>query len=75
MKLIGIEKLVLTNAAGGVNQMLVPGDLMLIKDHINFLGTNPLIGPNDERFGPRFPDMTNAYCPELREVIKEIMKS
>jgi purine-nucleoside phosphorylase len=47
---------------------------MIIKDHINFQGVNPLIGPNDERFGPRFPDMTHVYCPKLREIVKEQMK-
>jgi purine-nucleoside phosphorylase len=46
------------------------GDFMIIRDHVNFLGSNPLIGPNDDRLGPRFPDMTNCYDPELREKIK-----
>lgn len=63
MKLLGVKTLILTNAAGGINRMLCPGDLMIIRDHINFMGVNPLIGINDERFGPRFPDMTNVYCP------------
>ena len=57
-KLLGIETVVLTNAAGGINRSFEPGTLMLITDTINMMGTNPLIGPNDERFGPRFPDMT-----------------
>ena len=51
---------------------LLPGDLMLITDHINFMGTNPLIGANDERFGPRFPDMSEAYSKELRKLAKQV---
>ena len=59
-KVLGIKTLLVTNAAGGVNRMLSPGDLMIIKDHINHMGTNPLIGMHDERFGgERFPDMSN----------------
>ena len=74
MKLLGVETLVVTNAAGSVNESFVPGDLMLITDHINFMGTNPLIGANDERFGSRFPDMSEAYNKELRMVAKQIAK-
>ena len=58
LRLLGVEQVVLTNAAGGINRSFAPGTLMLITDYINMMGTNPLIGPNDERFGPRFPDMT-----------------
>ncbi|MBA9027269.1 MULTISPECIES: purine-nucleoside phosphorylase [Bacillaceae] len=72
MKLLGVEKMIVTNAAGSVNESFVPGDLMLITDHINYTGTNPLIGPNDERFGPRFPDMSEAYSKQLRAKAKEI---
>jgi purine-nucleoside phosphorylase len=72
MKLLGIEKLIVTNAAGGVNEEFEPGDLMIITDHINYTGTNPLIGANDERFGPRFPDMSEAYNKELNAKAKEI---
>lgn len=71
MKELGVEKLIVTNAAGGVNESFSPGDLMLITDHINNMGMNPLIGPNDLKLGVRFPDMTNAYCPALRKIAKE----
>lgn len=66
--LLGIRTLVLTNAAGGINLNFKPGTLMVIDDHINLMGTNPLVGANEERFGPRFPDMTEAYSKRLREI-------
>lgn len=72
MKLLGVEKLIVTNAAGGVNTSYAPGDLMLIKDHINNMGENPLIGPNDPAFGVRFPEMSTAYCEQLREKAKQV---
>ncbi len=65
MKLLGVKTLVVTNACGGLNTSFTPGDLMIITDHINIWGENPLIGSNDERFGPRFPDMTEVYSKEL----------
>lgn len=68
LKLLGVEQVVLTNAAGGVNRSFEPGTLMLITDYINMMGTNPLIGANDERFGPRFPDMTETFDPALRSL-------
>lgn len=71
MKVLGIEYLFVSNAAGGVNFGFKVGDLMIIKDHINLL-PNPLIGPNLEEFGPRFPDMTRPYSPELIATAKEI---
>lgn len=64
MKELGVETVVVTNAAGGVNTSFEPGDLMLISDHINFMGTNPLIGPNDSEMGVRFPDMSTSYTVE-----------
>lgn len=67
MKLLGVRDLVVTNACGGINRDFQPGDLMLITDFINMLGTNPLMGPNDERFGVRFPDMSEAYSLDLLE--------
>ena len=67
---IGIKTLVLTNAAGGVNLTYQPGTLMLMSDHINFSGANPLIGPNLEKFGPRFPDVSDLYTAAIREKIK-----
>ena len=65
MKQFGVRTLVVSNSAGGINRDFTPGDLMLITDHINLFATNPLIGLNDERLGPRFPDMTEAYSPRL----------
>jgi len=61
MRKLGVEILILSNAAGGLNPSFAPGDLMVISDHINFMGQNPLVGPNLEAFGPRFPDMTAVY--------------
>ena len=66
----GIEILLLTNAAGSLRRSVGPGRLMLISDHINLLGMNPLSGPNDERYGPRFPDMKDAYDPDLRRGLR-----
>lgn len=68
---IGVKTLVLTNAAGGVNTDFRPGDLMLISDHINYSFSNPLIGPNLDRFGPRFPDASDIYTARLREAVAE----
>lgn len=74
MKLLGVEKLLLTNAAGGLNENYKKGSLMIITDHINFMGDNPLIGKNYEEFGPRFNDMTYAYNLEMRNSIKDAAK-
>ena len=63
---LGVKVLILTNAAGGINVSFKPGTLMVIDDHINLLGANPLVGPNEDRFGPRFPDMTEVYSTRLR---------
>jgi len=68
---IGIHAVILTNAAGGINLNYQQGALVLIRDHINLQGTNPLIGPNDDHFGVRFPDMTHAYAKEYRAIAKE----
>ena len=68
MKALGVDTLILTNAAGAVNEKFKPADLMIITDHINNMGTNPLIGPNDSTFGERFPDMTEVYKKSLIEL-------
>lgn len=68
---IGVRTLILTNAAGGINLAFEPGTLMLIDDHLNLMGSNPLIGANDDRFGPRFPDMTEVYSSRLRRIATE----
>ncbi len=68
LKSIGVSKLIISNAAGGLNPLFKPGDIMLIVDHINLTGRNPLIGPNLEYWGPRFPDMTEPYSNRLRSI-------
>jgi purine-nucleoside phosphorylase len=70
-KLLGVQTLVLTNAAGGIDVQLNQEALMVISDHLNLMGVNPLRGPNDERFGPRFPDMSEVYSRELQELVVE----
>jgi purine-nucleoside phosphorylase len=67
MASLGVKTLVLTNAAGGLNPLFRPGELMLIRDHINFMGDNPLVGTNLDAWGPRFPDLSRVYDQELRE--------
>lgn len=69
---LGITHLTVTNAAGGINLGFQPGDLMAMTDHLNLAGYNPLIGPNDERLGPRFPDMSHAYDPQYLGVLKTV---
>jgi purine-nucleoside phosphorylase len=66
--LLGVKTLILTNAAGGVNTSFAQGALMVIDDHLNLMGQNPLAGENEDRFGPRFPDMTDVYSPRLRAI-------
>ena len=72
---LGAKVIIVTNAAGGLNPTWMPGTLMLIRDHIDMLRDHALRGPNDERLGPRFPDMTHAYAPELRALVKEVATS
>lgn len=75
MKELGVQSLLVTNAAGGVNASYKPGDLMVIADHLNFTGRNPLIGPNDPELGVRFLDMSEAYSRRLRGVLKTVAES
>src|SRR5688572_3232611 len=72
LRALGAETLVVSNACGGMHPLWAPGELMLIADHINLLGDNPLIGPNDDSLGPRFPDMSMPYDPQLRALAREI---
>jgi purine-nucleoside phosphorylase len=73
--LMGIDKLILTNAAGSLNSDMLPGTLMLLTDHLNLMGVNPLRGPNDERFGQRFPDMSTVYDREFQTIATEEAKA
>jgi purine-nucleoside phosphorylase len=72
---VGVRTLVLTNAAGGINPRFTRGALMVIDDHINFTGANPLVGPNEERFGRRFPDMSEVYSKRLRALADEAARA
>lgn len=75
MQLLGVKTLVVTNAAGGINTNFAPGTIMLINDHLNLMGTNPLIGKNKADFGSRFPDMTYAYSKKLISLAKDVANS
>jgi purine-nucleoside phosphorylase len=75
MARLGVKQIILTNAAGGINTTFAQGALMVIDDHINMLGTNPLIGPNDDRFGPRFPDMSEVYSARLRRIADQAARA
>jgi purine-nucleoside phosphorylase len=71
---LGVTVLILTNAAGGINPALTPGTLMVMDDHINFLGSNPLVGPNEDAFGARFPDMSEVYSKRLRGIADDVAR-
>ncbi|WP_313893115.1 purine-nucleoside phosphorylase [Psychrobacillus sp.] len=72
MKALGIENLIITNACGAVNTSFIPGDLMIITDHLNLVGTNPLMGPNNDELGTRFPDLSQVYNKELRTIAETV---
>ena len=74
MRALGAGTLVVSNACGGMHPLWSPGELVLIADHINLLGDNPLVGPNDETQGPRFPDLSRAYDPGLRAIAREVAR-
>ncbi len=73
-KMLGVQKLIVTNAAGSLTKNIPAGSIMMITDHINLSGSNPLIGPNDDNFGPRFPDISNAYSKNLQEISRKTAK-
>ena len=75
MKKLGVKTLIITNAAGAINKSYRPGDLMVITDHINLMGSNPLIGPNDEEFGTRFPDMSEIYDKQLIKIVDGVARA
>lgn len=75
LKVLGIQQLIVTNAAGSLNIDFAPGSIMMISDHINFSGQNPLVGFDDEKYGPRFPSMANAYPNDLRSKMRQIASS
>jgi purine-nucleoside phosphorylase len=75
MARLGVKQIILTNAAGGINTGFAQGALMIIDDHINLLGTNPLVGANDDRFGPRFPDMSEVYSKRLRSIADDAARA
>ncbi len=75
MKKLGVKTLIITNAAGAINKSYRPGDLMVITDHINLMGSNPLIGPNDEELGTRFPDMSEIYNKQLIKIVDGVARS
>src|SRR3954467_14093802 len=72
---LGVKVLILTNAAGGINVNLKPGTLMVMDDHINLLGSNPLVGPNEDQFGVRFPDMSEVYSKRLRAIADDVARA
>lgn len=74
LAMLGIDSLLITNSAGGLNSDMSPGDFMVIQDHLNFMGDNPLKGPNLPQLGPRFPDMTEAYDPKLTSLLEGAFK-
>ena len=75
IRALGAETLILTSIVGSMKREMPPGTLVLLEDHVNLMGANPLIGPNDERIGPRFPDMSEPYDPELRRVALEVARA
>lgn len=74
MRALGAGTLIVSNACGGMHSLWSPGDLVLLADHVNLLGDNPLIGPNDDELGPRFPDMSSPYDPALRSLAREVAR-
>jgi purine-nucleoside phosphorylase len=74
LRALGAKTLLVSNACGGMHPLWAPGDLMLIADHINLLGDNPLVGPNDDALGPRFPDMSAPYDAGLRSIAREVAR-